>query len=216
MNKYLPYYPPPNENNNTGSGVIHGRANSFLKQIKISDVLFWQNDIKEIDPLKINELTIQFVQKYPFYGQATTNNGIIAYHSLTKRVLNNRDAKPTILIHSNNQNCVYVETPFYLKDGHAATSVLQNPYLNKYIALYLITAIRKVIRNKFNYNAKATKIALKMTDIELPYTSNTTPDYAFMERFMQAVHKLVIKDVVEWTDKKMKAYRKVVFDESKV
>lgn len=64
-------------------------------------------------------------EKYPFYGQATDNNGIISYESLKSAVLNNKNALPTILVHSNNQNVVYLQTPFYLKDGHGATSVLQ-------------------------------------------------------------------------------------------
>ena len=50
---------------------------------------------------------------HPFYGQATINHGIISYHQLTNKVLNNENGKPTILIHSNNQNIVYLETPFY-------------------------------------------------------------------------------------------------------
>lgn len=62
---------------------------------------------------------------------------------VTPDVLNNKDGKPTILIHSNNQNIVYLETPFYLKDGHGATSVLQSNMLNGKNALYIITCIKK-------------------------------------------------------------------------
>lgn len=85
------------------------------------------------------------------------------------------------LIHSNNQNIVYLETPFYLKDGHGATSVLQSNILNEKNALYIITCIKKVITKKFAYNDKATKIALKNTYIELPVTNTGKIDYSFME-----------------------------------
>ena len=70
------------------------------KQFKISEILQWQPQ-KEIDPLKINELTVDGKYTYPFYGQATLNHGIISYETLTPDVLNNKDGKPTILIHSN-------------------------------------------------------------------------------------------------------------------
>ncbi len=130
------------------------------KQFKISEVLQWQPQ-KEIGPLKINDLTVEGDYSYPFYGQATTNNGIISFQTLTPKVLNNKDGKPTILIHSNNQNIVYLETPFYLKDGHGATSVLQSEKLNEKNALYIITCIKKVITKKFAYNEKATKVALR-------------------------------------------------------
>lgn len=74
-----------------------------------------------------------------------------------------------------------METPFYLKDGHGATSVLQSNILNEKNALYIITCIKKVITKKFAYNDKATKIALKNTYIELPVTNTGKIDYSFME-----------------------------------
>ncbi|MCI9125938.1 MAG: hypothetical protein HFG28_01915 [Eubacterium sp.] len=151
------------------------------KQFKISEVLQWQPQ-KEIGPLKINDLTVEGDYSYPFYGQATTNNGIISFQTLTPKVLNNKDGKPTILIHSNNQNIVYLETPFYLKDGHGATSVLQSEKLNEKNALYIITCIKKVITKKFAYNEKATKVALKNTYIELPVNTSDEIDYDYMEK----------------------------------
>ncbi|WP_460267526.1 restriction endonuclease subunit S [Clostridium botulinum] len=151
-------------------------------EYKIEDVLQWQSQ-KEIDPLKLEELKDETEMIYPFYGQATVNNGIISYHQLTNKVLNNKNGKPTILIHSNNQNIVYLETPFYLKDGHGATSVLQSIKLNKLNQMFIIASIDKVIKNKYSYNNKATKVELKNTVINLP-TKNGKIDYDFMESFI--------------------------------
>lgn len=164
------------------------------KQYKISEVLQWQPQ-KEIDPLKLNELSVEGDYSYPFYGQATINNGIISFQTLTPDVLNNRDGKPTILIHSNNQNIVYLETPFYLKDGHGATSVLQSEKLNEKNALYIITCIKKVITKKFAYNEKATKIALKNTYIELPVNASNEIDYDFMEEHIRGLEEERIREL---------------------
>lgn len=142
----------------------------------------WQSQ-KEIDPLKLEELKDEKETKFPFYGQATINNGIISYCQLTRKVLNNENAKPTILIHSNNQNIAYLETPFYLKDGHGATSVLQCDNLNKTNQMFIVSAIDRVIKNKYSYNHKATKIELKNTVINLP-VKNGEIDFAFMESFI--------------------------------
>ncbi len=120
---------------------------------------------------------------YPFYGQSTVNNGIISYNQLTNKVLNNKNGKPTILIHSNNQNIVYLETPFYLKDGHGATSVLQSIKLNKLNQMFIIASIDKVIKNKYSYNTKATKVELKNTVISLP-TKRGEVDFDFMTNFI--------------------------------
>ena len=175
---------------------------------RMEDVLEWQSQ-KEIDPLKLDKLKDKNQKLYPFYGQATLNNGIISYNQLVEEVLNNKEGKSTILIHSNNQNTVYLETPFYLKDGHGATSVLQSEKLNKLNALYFMSSIKKVILSKYSYNAKATKIELKNTLITLPSTQGV-PLYAYMEVFIKAVQKLVIKEVVEYADRKIAATREVV------
>lgn len=142
----------------------------------------WQSQ-KEIDPLKLDELKDETEAKYPFYGQATINNGIISYCQLTRKVLNNENSKPTILIHSNNQNIVYLETPFYLKDGHGATSVLQCKNLNRTNQMFIVAAIDRVIKNKYSYNHKATKIELKNTFINLPIKTGKI-DFDFMESFI--------------------------------
>ena len=187
--------------------IQHG--NIKFKEFKLEDILNWQPQ-KEIDPLKIKELTVIGKNKYPFYGQATINNGIISYECLKSEVLNNTLSSPTILIHSNNQNCVYLETPFYLKDGHGATSVLQNKNLNELNAQFLISCIKKVIITRFSYDEKATKIALKNTYIQLPVSDNNQIDYAFMETYIRAIEKKVIKNVIDWKDAIIEKTKEVV------
>lgn len=175
-----------------------------IKSTKLSSIFNWCSEIKELNPLKLHELTDNSEEKYPFYGQSTVNNGIIDYQRLNRHVLNNKGGQPTILIHSNNQSVVYLETPFYLKDGHGATSVLQYEHLNRYNALYIMTSIKKIIEQRFNYNAKATKIGLKRTSIMLPYKGDKVEN-DFMSEFIKVIEKLVIRDLVEWTDIKFKA-----------
>ena len=170
-----------------------------FKKFKLGDVFVWQPQ-KEIDPLKIKDLKTNEERKYPFYGQATINNGIIDYLNLDESVLNNKSGNPTILIHSNNQNIVYLETPFYLKDGHGATSVLQNKHLNEYNALYIISCIKKVITEKFTYNEKATKVALKNTNINLPVNDLGEIDYKYMEEYIIKLKKNIINNVSKYLD----------------
>ena len=177
-------------------------------EYKIGELLHWQSQ-KEIDPLKLENLKDETEKIYPFYGQATINNGIISYNQLSNNVLNNKNGKPTILIHSNNQNIVYLETPFYLKDGHGATSVLQSEKLNRLSQMSIIACINKVIKRKYSYNQKATKIELKNTVINLP-SQNHQPDYAIMEIFISGIQKLVIKEVVLYADRKIEATQKVI------
>ncbi|MUK27096.1 restriction endonuclease [Aliivibrio fischeri] len=138
----------------------------------------------ELDPLTLDSNKVSKSPKHPFYGQSTAENGVISYIHLRDDLLNNKLGKPTILIHSNNQNIVYLERPFYLKDGHGATSVLQTFKLNKLNAQFIMASIARVISRKFAYNNKATKIALKNTTISLPIGDDGEIDFDFMERFI--------------------------------
>lgn len=178
--------------------ALNNLENVSWSTFNLQSVLSWQKRIAEINPLHIESLSLSDKQKFPFYGQSTINNGVMKYLHLKEEVLNNKLSRPTILIHSNNQNTVYLETPFYLKDGHGATSVLQSEYLDKKNAQFLITSIRKVISRKFAYNNKATKIALKSTEISLPTKPDNTPDFEYMDEIISAIQKLVMKDVAAY------------------
>lgn len=171
-------------------------------EYKIENVMTWQQKISELNPLDLESLEVSKDKIFPFYGQSTTNNGVIDYFNLNEKVLNNKLSKPTILIHSNNQNTVYLESPFYLKDWHGATSVLQSENLNKLTSHFIISSIKKIITEKFSYNAKATKIELKKTEISLPIKDNK-PDYELMKTLISAIQKMVIKEVVIYTQNKM-------------
>ncbi len=179
-------------------------------EFRIEDVLVWQKNISELNPLHLNSLTISDEKKYPFYGQSTTNNGIIEYRHLKDEVLNNKLGLPTILIHSNNQNTVYLEVPFYLKDGHGATSVLQSEELSKLTAQFLMGSIKKVILQKYTYNSKATKIELKGTDIILPVNFEGKPNYEYMKLVILAMQKEVIKNLVNELDFRIKKTSEII------
>lgn len=98
------------------------------------------------------------------------------------------------------------------------TGVLWDAYLIKSIkhkdsreSLFYFTAtIQKSIKQKFCYEFKATWERVKEEMIFLPITSDDSPDYAFMETFISAVQKLVIKDVVLYADKKIAATKHAV------
>lgn len=98
------------------------------------------------------------------------------------------------------------------------TGVLWDAYLIKSIkhkdsreSLFYFTAtIQKSIKQKFCYEFKATWERVKEEMIFLPVTSDDSPDYTFMETFISAVQKLVIKDVVLYADKKIAATKQAV------
>lgn len=127
--------------------------------------------------------------KYPFYGQSKMNNGIISYISLDDKYLNNKNALCSILIHSNTHECVLATTPFYLKDGHGATSIFSNAKLTELSALFVMSVLKIVMSEKFNYDKKATKEALKELKLPLPANTAGEPDYEYMVEYYRKIQK---------------------------
>ena len=75
--------------------------------------------------------------------------------------------------------------------------------------MFLMATISKIITQKFSYQTKATKIALKNTVIELPVKDGNI-NYAFMELFISAIEKLVIKDIVMYNKERLKATAEII------
>ena len=67
--------------------------------------------------------------------------------------------------------------------------------------LYLSSALEKSIKTKFGWDNKAVWSKVQHEVISLP-THNQQPNYKIMETFISAIQKLVIKDVVLYTDRK--------------
>lgn len=75
--------------------------------------------------------------------------------------------------------------------------------------IYFGQAIYKAIKQTFSYDKKATWERVKNQKILLPIQNNQIA-FNYMETFIKAIQKLVIKDLVEWKDKELKAYKDVV------
>ena len=96
----------------------------------------------------------------------------------------------------------------YGADDHVAVVHTEN--LNKYAAIFVTTACHKSAHNgQFNYGHNFYAKDADALNIMLPVRSDT-PDYEAMQDFISAVQKLVIQDVVKFTDGKIAATKKVL------
>ncbi len=166
--------------------------------------MFQMQKQKEISPIYAYNKNTQRGEKYPFYGQSSENNGIISYISLEdEKLLNNKENEPIIMIHSNNHLSFYVNSPFYLKDGHGATSLFTNENLNEYNIFFIISILNKTMESKFDYSLKATKEKLNSLKIRLPVDCNKQPDWKYMENYMKNImqnSKMNIEKMVKLMD----------------
>lgn len=74
---------------------------------------------------------------------------------------------------------------------------------------FMATSIQKSIKQRFGWENKAVWSKVQKESIQLP-TQNGHIDYQFMSDFIKVIEKLVIKDLVQWTDKKIAAAKEIV------
>lgn len=97
----------------------------------------------------------------------------------------------------------------YGADDHVA--VVHTEKLPKHAAVFVTAAVHKASHTgKFDYSNNFYASDADELNIMLPVTPDDSPDYAFMETFISAVQKLVIKDVVLYADKKIAATKQAV------
>lgn len=74
--------------------------------------------------------------------------------------------------------------------------------LNKEQLLYFATVIEKAIQPKYNYEHKATWTRVQNESIQLPVDKLENIDLSYMEKYIKAIQKMVVKDSVKYIDSK--------------
>lgn len=96
----------------------------------------------------------------------------------------------------------------YGGDDHIA--VVHTEALEKYAAIFVTSAIHKSSHNgQFSYDKNFYAKDADLLNIMLPEKSGK-PDYDFMKKLISAIHKLVIKDVVDYADKKISTTKLII------
>lgn len=168
------------------------------KEFSYSEIF---NHIKQGRRLKKGE---QKPGKIPFVMAGTTNTGIVGYIS-----------NPIATFPKNSITIDIFGNTFYRNYDFGAgddTGVYWNDDKNysSEQMLYFSSCMEKSIRGKFSFGKKLRSSQSFNFRIFLPVTSDDSPDYTFMETFISAVQKLVIKDVVLYADKKIAATKQAV------
>lgn len=95
----------------------------------------------------------------------------------------------------------------YGGDDHIA--VVHTEKLQKFVSIFITSAIHKSsYTGKFSYSRNFYAKDADELCITLP-CKNNQPNYSIMETIISAIQKLVIKDVVEYADRKIEATKKI-------
>lgn len=117
----------------------------------------------------------------PYITRSEKNNGIDFFLSEQDKKYNT-DNSNVITIGLDTQTVFYQSNKFYTGQN---IQILENNYLNRHVAIFLIPLIKKQME-KFNWGGNgATLTRLRRSKILLPIKSKGKPDYEFMGTYIQ-------------------------------
>ena len=145
----------------------------------------------------------QIAGDIPFIMAGVTNTGVVGY--ISNPVASFPKNSITIDIFGN---AFYRNYDFGAGDDTGVYWSEKSDY-SKEIMLFLTCSMGKSIENKFSYGKKLRSSQSFKFKMQLP-VKNEQPDYELMSTLISAIQKLVIADVVKFSDEKIKATKQVV------
>jgi len=172
-----------------------------LEEFRLSEVFNVNSYKKRFDA---NKVLISQTGK-PYVVRTSLNNGIRGYINENELYLNEGN---TISFGQDTATMFYQEKPYFTGDKIKIIKAKDNKF-NKYNAQFFITSMSKSF-SSFSWGSSSfNENIIKNQLIKLP-TTKSKPNYQFMEIFISAIQKLVIKDVVLYADIKIATSKDVI------
>lgn len=167
------------------------------KEYRFADIF---NNIQQGRRLKKDD---QIEGSIPFVMAGVTNTGVVNYIS-----------NPVATFPKNSITIDIFGNAFYRNYDFGAgddTGVYWNTErkLSREMMLFLTKTSEKALQGKFSYGKKLRSSQSLNFRMKLP-TKNGTPDYDFMNTYIKAIEKLVIKEVVLYAEKKIQASQEAI------
>ena len=139
----------------------------------------------------------------PFVTAGETNTGISAFIGNDVEIFKSNTTTIDMFGSAKYRNYEYGA------DDHIA--VVHTDKLSKFASLFVTTAIHRASHTgKFSYDRNFYAKDADELIISLPVNGTENINYEFMALLTQAIQKLVIKDVVQYADKRIKATKTAV------
>lgn len=184
------------------NNILNNFENINLDEFKINDLFYVNSSKKRFDA---NKISITENIGHPYVVRTALNNGIKGYINQDEQFLNPGN---TISFGQDTATMFYQENSYFTGDK-IKVLCSKNDNFNKKRALYFITSMAKSFKtfswgaSSFNENVINNQLlAVPVIDNEIDYTT--------IELLISAIQKLVIKDVVKYTNIKIEATKKVI------
>ena len=198
---------------------------AYLKASGLKDYKLTKDEIKALDSYSNNEIELFEVEfkdifenikqgrrlkkedhisgDIPFIMAGVTNTGVANYIS-----------NPIVMFPKNSitidifGNCFYRDYEYSAGDDNGVYWSDKNKY-NKLEMLYFTTSMQKFLNGKYSYGKKLRSSQSLKFKMMVPMKNNNI-DYEFMKNLISAVEKLIIKDVVLYSKRKIYETKKVI------
>jgi len=165
----------------------------------IGEIFDSQNGDTDLQKIDINGKGV------PIITSGVQNNGILGLSDRKAKVMNAN----TITVDMFG-NAYYRDFAYKMVTHARVFSLkLREGILTDGAGLYICSKL-KHLTELFSYNNMCSFNKIKSLSIGLPIKSDGTPDFDYMERYIRAIEKVVIADVVKYKDKVIEETRKVV------
>lgn len=106
-------------------------------------------------------------------------------------------------------NAYYRDFEYKMATHNHVFSLAGDVIRNRLVGMYIVGMLSKLPK-LFSYNNMATWNKLKNIEISLPVTSDGDINFEYMERYIRAIEKLTIANVVKFRDREIAAARQAV------
>ncbi|WP_394951566.1 restriction endonuclease subunit S [uncultured Helicobacter sp.] len=145
----------------------------------------------------------------PYISSSAFNNGI-DNHVSPPPYMKIYANKLTLANSGSVGTCFYHPYSFVASD-HCMVIWLKSRELNQQIALFL-RAIFEKLKPKYAFDKEINNTRLRAEKFLLPTYTNGEIAFDFIESFIKALQKEAIKEVTLWSEKELKAYKKVLIE----
>lgn len=145
--------------------------------------------------------------KTPYLCASKSNNSVSNYISYNNELL---DKGNCIFIGGKTFTVSYQEIDFFSNDSHNLALYLKDKNeANKMNQLYLSTCIKKSLTHKYSWGNSISNKKIQKDKIMVPL-KNGKINYIAMTNLISAIQKLVIKDVVDYANIKIRETKKII------
>ena len=184
----------------TGGGIDMSKIDTTSwKEFKLEELFTSENGDTDIQKTDITGTGVDVITA------GATNNGILGKSDIPAKIFDGNSITVDMF-----GLCVYRPDEYKLVT-HARVFSLQPKYaeMSSQNGLFLATLIGK-LTSDFGYSNMCSWAKIKDFSIKLPVKETEEIDWGFMHKYIRAMEKVVIKDVVQWKDKELALTKNIV------